>query len=101
MKKRGNATKESLNWILIFSMRTKKRGIYRSNVQQWPDAEEDFTEMIRINPQSKFGYKLRSVARYYQKNYPNALKDVNKVLMIDSTDCEARQTRGHAFIKWE
>lgn len=75
----------------------QKRGIYRTNIQQWPAAEEDFTEMIRINPQNKFGYKLRSVARYYQKDYQNALKDANKVLMIDSTDCEARQTRGHCL----
>ena len=70
----------------------QKRGIYLSNVRDWPGAEKDFTEMIRISPRSKSGYKLRSVVRYFKQDFTHSIEDANKVLQIDSSDCEIRQT---------
>jgi len=73
-----------------------KRGIYRSRVADWTGAEKDFTEMIRISPGNKSGYKLRSIARYFLKDYKHCIDDANKGLLIDSTDCEIRRTLGQA-----
>ena len=77
----------------------QKRGIYRSNVGKWRAAEQDFTEMIRIQPASKFGYKLRGVARYRKKDYKKAIDDSKKVLQVDSTDCDARNILGNCLLK--
>jgi len=67
MKKRGNATKESLKLDPDIFDAHQKRGIIDRTFSNGLMPKKIFTEMIRINPQSKFGYKLRSVASTIKK----------------------------------
>lgn len=76
----------------------QKRGIYSTNIEKWKDAELDFSEMIRINPENKFGYKLRSVTFYHQKEFEKSIADARKVLAVDSADCAVRSTLAFALM---
>lgn len=75
----------------------QKRGIYRTNLQNWSGARNDFTDMIRLYPDNKSGYKLRSIANYYLHDYREAVQDAQRTLSMDSTDQEVRETLAHSL----
>jgi tetratricopeptide (TPR) repeat protein len=76
----------------------QKRGIYRTNLQDWSGARRDFTDMIRLYPDNRSGYKLRSVANYYLHDYREAVQDAQKALALDSSDYQVHETLGHSFM---
>ncbi|MFN7492487.1 MAG: tetratricopeptide repeat protein [Cyclobacteriaceae bacterium] len=53
----------------------KKRGIYLSELQNWSASEKDFSEVLKINPETHVIYKLRGVTRYHQNNFSGAVDD--------------------------
>jgi tetratricopeptide (TPR) repeat protein len=77
----------------------KKRGIYSTNKNDWKNGEMDFTEMLRISPNSSVAFKLRGVARFYQNDYNGAIDDFSNYLEKDSIDREALASRGICYAK--
>lgn len=76
----------------------QKRGVYLLETNDLEHAIKHFDEMIRISPDDKSGYALRSVAKYKLKDYVFSIKDASKVLKIDSSDCDVRRVLGFAYL---
>jgi tetratricopeptide (TPR) repeat protein len=72
----------------------KKRGIYYTELNLFPRAVFDFTEMLRINPASVSAYRFRGLALYHMGNAKLALEDFNKYLSIDSASYDVHGYRG-------
>jgi tetratricopeptide (TPR) repeat protein len=77
----------------------KKRGIYSTNKNDWKNGEKDFTEMLRISPNSYVANKLRGVARFYQSDYQGAIDDFSQYLKNDSLDRETLASRGFCYAR--
>lgn len=76
----------------------KKRGIYRQEMKQWASSIADFTEVLRINPETYVVYKIRGVSYYHLKNFPKAVSDFTQYLERDSTNKEIIASRGMAYM---
>ncbi|HZY81195.1 MAG TPA: tetratricopeptide repeat protein [Cyclobacteriaceae bacterium] len=77
----------------------KKRGIYFTELQRWDYAEMDFSEMLRINPESYVAYKFRGLSRYHNNKYREAIDDFSRYLTRDSINKEVRAYRGMGYQK--
>lgn len=79
----------------------KKRGIYRSELNDWRGAYSDFDEMVRIDPSLIVTYKLRSQVRMQFNDYYGTVIDLTKFLKKDTTDVDVWLMRGFSFEKVE
>ncbi len=61
---------------------------------QYQKAIEDFSEVIKIEPESVVGYRFRGIAKTHAKDYPGAINDLNIFIKSDSSDREAYRARG-------
>lgn len=77
----------------------KKRGIYEQELKEWSKSIADFTEVLRINPQTFMVYKIRGVSYFYENMFPNAIADFSRYLQRDSTNKEIIGYRGLAYLK--
>lgn len=77
----------------------KKRGIYLTELSKWSMAEKDFTEMLRINPETYYANRLRGVARYQREDFDGAIQDFTTYLNRDSSNLEIFAYRGMAYQK--
>lgn len=71
----------------------KKRSIYRTELQDWKGANEDFNHMFRLQPKSPTTYRIRGFAKSLQHDYRGAIDDLNNFMKTDSTDYEVIRTR--------
>ena len=71
----------------------KKRSIYRTELQDWKGADEDFSHMFRLQPKSPTTYRIRGFAKSLQRDYRGAINDLNNFMKTDSTDYEVIRTR--------
>ncbi|MBX2961710.1 MAG: tetratricopeptide repeat protein [Cyclobacteriaceae bacterium] len=77
----------------------KKRGIYQLELKRYQYATADFTEMIRLQPYSKGGYKLRGTGYALDEKFPAAIQDLTVFIESDSTDENAFSTRAYCYEK--
>jgi tetratricopeptide (TPR) repeat protein len=77
----------------------KKRGIYLLELKKYDEATADFTEMIRLQPYSKAGYKLRGIGYALHEKFADAIKDLTVFIESDSTDENAFSTRAFCYEK--
>ena len=71
----------------------KKRSVYRTELQDWKGAHEDFNHMFRLQPNSPTTYRLRGFAKSLQQDYKGAIVDLNNFMKTDSSDFEVIRTR--------
>ncbi len=71
----------------------KKRSIYRTELEDWKGANEDFNHMFRLQPKSPTTYRIRGFAKSLQHDYKGAIDDLNSFMKTDSTDYEVIRTR--------
>ncbi len=76
----------------------KKRSIYRSELKDWKGANEDFSQMFRLQSQSPTTYRLRGLAKSNNGDYKGAIDDLSKFLKTDSSDYEAIRTRSACLV---
>jgi tetratricopeptide (TPR) repeat protein len=76
----------------------KKRSVYRSELKDWKGANEDFSEMFRLQPNSPTAYRLRGLAKSNNADYKGAIDDLSKFIKTDSTDYEAIRTRSVCLV---
>jgi len=77
----------------------KKRGIYMQELKSWDQSIEDFTEVLRINPEAFIAYKLRGVSYVYKDDFKKAIDDFSKYLKHDNQDKEVTSYRAVAYEK--
>jgi tetratricopeptide (TPR) repeat protein len=75
----------------------KKRGIYYTELNRWDLAEKDFNEMLRINPESYYAYRLLGLCKYYTDRFDLALQDFNSYLDRDSLNKDVLGFRGMTY----
>lgn len=75
----------------------RKRGNFHVNRQEWGKAEDDFDVMQRLYPDVITTYRVRGIARFYNKKYKEALEDLNRYLKVDSTHLECIAYRGRCY----
>lgn len=68
---------------LVRSNNYNESGFSKDSLGDFKGAIEDFTESIRINPNS-FAYYGRGLAKYDLEDYRGAISDCNKSIEIDS-----------------
>jgi tetratricopeptide (TPR) repeat protein len=73
----------------------KKRAIFRYELRNWQGSLSDFSEMIRLQPESIMPYRLRGIVRAHMKDYYGCIVDLARVLDNDASDAEAWKTRGY------
>jgi len=76
----------------------KKRGIYEQELKQWGKSIADFTEVLRINPETYVVYKIRGISYFHAKMYPQAVDDFSRYLQRDTADNEIIASRGMAYM---
>ncbi len=72
----------------------KKRGIYFMEMKRYPEAINDFTEVIKLEPGSKIGYRFRGIAKTHFEDYRGGIQDITLFIDSDSSDQEAYKARG-------
>lgn len=75
----------------------RKRGNFHANLQQWKQAEKEFNVMERLYPDVISTYRVRGIARFYNKKYMEAIADLNHYLKVDSTNLECVAYRGRCY----
>lgn len=75
----------------------RKRGNYHSARQEWAQAEKDFDVMEKLYPDVMVTYRVRGIARYYNKKYKEAFEDLNRYLKSDSMNLECIAFRGRCY----
>ncbi len=76
----------------------KKRSVYRTELQDWKGANEDFNHMFRLQPKSPTTYRIRGFAKSLQQDYRGAIDDLNNFMKTDSTDFEVIRTRSACLL---
>ncbi len=59
------------------------RGATRSNKKDYDRAIQDYDEVIRLDPKSKFAFNNRGVVWNNKKDYDRAIKDFDESLRLD------------------
>ena len=75
----------------------KKRGIYEQEMKEWDKSIADFTDVLRLNPETFIAYKWRGVSHYNLGKYEKAIADYTQYLKRDSTDDETIGYRAVAY----
>ncbi len=75
----------------------KKRGVYRSELNNLPGAIDDFTMMLEIEPRAIIAYKFRGITYFNTDEFNNAKSDFSKYLENDTTDNETYVYRGMTY----
>lgn len=77
----------------------KKCGIYEQELKQWKKSVEEFTEVIRINPEYYAVYKMRGVSHFWLNDFKRSIADYDQFLARDTADLEAIGYRGFSCLK--
>lgn len=75
----------------------RKRGNYFATLQRWKEAEKEFDAMERLYPDVLTTYRVRGIARYYNRKYREAITDLDRYLATDSMHREAIAYRGRCY----
>jgi tetratricopeptide (TPR) repeat protein len=73
----------------------KKRAIYRYEMRDWKGSYNDFSQMIRLQPESLVPYRLRGFVKSNLRDFYGCILDLTHVLNSDSSDYEVWKTRGY------
>ncbi|MEM8642887.1 MAG: tetratricopeptide repeat protein [Cyanobacteria bacterium P01_G01_bin.54] len=60
------------------------RGLIRINMEDYPGAIADFSEVIRLDPENAEAYVYRGTSRFWLRQYAGALTDFDRALELDA-----------------
>jgi tetratricopeptide (TPR) repeat protein len=75
----------------------KKRAIYEAELKEWDKSVQDFTAVLRLNPDAFLINRLRGVSYYHMNRFNEAVTDFTTYLKKDSTNKEVLGARGMAY----
>ena len=73
------------------------RGTIHSNNKDYDRAIANFSEAIRLDPNSADAYVLRGIVYKNKENYEQAISDLTKAIAIDPNDAGIFKVRGMAY----
>ena len=73
------------------------RGNAYSDLKNYSQAIEDYTQAIKLNPNYASAYNNRAWTYYLMKNYSNALPDANTAISLNNNDSDLYDTRAQIY----
>jgi tetratricopeptide (TPR) repeat protein len=77
----------------------KKRAIYEQELKQWENSVDDLNAVLKLTPDAVAINRIRAISYFYLGRYDESVADFTRYLRQDSTNNEARGSRGMAYLK--
>lgn len=74
------------------------RAVSYSQLEQFPEALQDYTQAIQIQPKYMESYHNRGVIKFHQGDYHGAIQDLTSAIQIQSNHADCYKNRGSAKV---